>query len=268
MRGSSLSSRIVTYMTRTIVIANQKGGIGKSTTVANLGRALSEKGKRVLMVDLDPQGGLSASLGVDSFNVKRSTFSLLMYNTVQMSRVVRPIAQYIALAPSSIDLSNAEIMLATQADGVTRLKDALQTRNRIDFDFVLIDTPPTLGILTANGMVAADELILPVQCQFLAMRGVRSVLDTMERLKTNGVNPNLRLAGVLPTMYHPNSQTSQEAVEEMRDVFGEKLFKTIIYFDEVVADAPAAGESLIDYASNHPVAHAYRQFAEEVIANG
>lgn len=254
-------------MTRKIVIANQKGGIGKSTTAGNVGRALSNMGFRVLLIDLDPQGGLSASLGVNSFEIRRSTYSMLMHPASSVARVLRPVAHYLALAPASIDLSNAEIMLANQPDGVTRLRDAL-ARNQIPFDFIIIDTPPTLGLLTANGLVAAHELIVPVQCQYLAMRGVRSILDTLDRLQQTGMNPHLTLKGVVATMYQPNSEQSREAVDEMRGVFGSRLFSTILEYCDVVAEAPAAGQSLLDYAPDHPCTQAYRALAEEILNNG
>ena len=251
-------------MTRRIVIANQKGGIGKSTTAANIGRAFSDRGYRVLLVDLDPQGGLSASVGVDSFEVKRSTYSMMMQPNNSMARVLRPVAHYLALAPASLDLAHAEVMLASQADGTSRLKQALAT-NQIPFDFIIIDTPPTLGVLTANGLVAADELIVPVQTQYLAMRGVRSVLDTMERIKTTGMNPNLKFRGVFGTMYQADSRHAQEAVAEMRDVFGDQMFSTVIDYCDVVQEAPVAGQALLDYAPNHPCTQAYQRLAEEIL---
>jgi chromosome partitioning protein len=251
-------------MTRKLVIANQKGGIGKSTAAANLGRAFSEKGYRVLLIDLDPQGGLSASLGVNSFEVTRSSYSLLMNPAMSMARVLRPVAHYVALAPASIDLSSAEIMLASQADGVTRLRDSL-ARNQIPFDFVIIDTPPTLGVLTANGLVAADELIVPIQAQYLAMRGVRSILDALDRIKQTGMNPRLKLRGVFATLYRPDSNHSQEALTEMREVFGSQMFSTVVEYNDIVPEAPAAGQSLLDYAPDHPVTQAYRALAEEVL---
>lgn len=251
-------------MTRTLVVANQKGGIGKSTAAANLGRAFSEKGFRVLLVDLDPQGGLSASLGVNSFEVRRSTYSMLMSPNAPLARVLRPVAHFLALAPASVDLSNAELMLASQADGVTRMRDAL-ARNQIPFDFIIIDTPPTLGVLTANGLVAGHELIIPIQCQYLAMRGVRSILDTLDRIQQTGMNSRLKLGGVFATMYRAESKHSQEALDEIRAVFGPQMFSTIIDYNDIVPEAPVAGQSLLDYAPSHPSAQAYRELAEEIL---
>ena len=254
-------------MLRTLVIANQKGGIGKSTAAANIGRALSEKGKRVLLVDLDPQGGLSASFDVSSFEVKRSTYSLLMNPATPLAKILRPVAHFLALLPASLDLSTAEVVLATKPDGVTRLRDAL-SRLTLPFDFILIDTPPTLGVLTANGLTAASELLIPIQCQYLAMRGVNSLIQTVERLQNTGLNPDLKLTGVFATMYHPGSEHSREAVEEMRAVFGEQMFSTLIEYDPLVGEAPAAGIPLLDYAPDHPISQSYRSLAEEILQNG
>jgi chromosome partitioning protein len=250
-------------MARTLVIANQKGGVGKSTSVMNLGVALAERGLRVLLIDLDPQGGLTAAFGINSFDVRRSTFSLLMQSGVALARVVRPVRQRLALVPASIELAAAEIQLASAADRVQRLRQALQL-NRIPLDYVLIDTPPGLGILTANGLVAADEVLIPVQCQYLAMRGVRALLDTVVRVK-NSMNPSLRLGGLFGTMFRPESRHAQEVVDELRSVFGVKMFKTLIHYDDVVAEAPVIGLSVLEYIPRHAIAQGYRALTEEVL---
>lgn len=250
-------------MTRTIVIANQKGGVGKSTSVMNLGIALAEKGARVLLVDLDPQGGLTAAFGIDSYDIRRSAFSLIMYEHVSLARVMRPVRSQLALVPSSIDLAASEIRLAGLPDRAHRLRRALE-RSRIPFDYVLIDTPPGLGVLTANGLVAAGNVVVPVQCQFLAMRGVRALMDTVVRVKKH-LNESLKLAGLFGTMYRPDSEHAQEVVAELRDVFGKKMFKTLIHYDDVVAEAPVAGLSLLEYSPQHSISKGYRALAEEVV---
>jgi chromosome partitioning protein len=249
-------------MTRTLVIANQKGGVGKSTSVMNLGIALAERDFRVLLVDLDPQGGLTAAFGVDSYDIRRSAFSLIMYNHVSLARVIRPVRTKLALVPASFDLATSEVQLAGSADRVHRLRASLR-RSRVPFDYILIDTPPGLGILTANGLVAADEVLIPVQCQYMAMRGVRALMDTFVRVKTH-LNPSLRLAGLFGTMYRSDSQHAQEVVDELRAVFGPKMYKTLIYYDDVVAEAPIVGLSVLEYIPGHPVAQEYRALAEEI----
>jgi chromosome partitioning protein len=257
-----MANRTKDGMTRTLVIANQKGGVGKSTSVMNLGVALAETGARVLMIDLDPQGGLTAGFGVDSHDVRRSTFSMMMHSNVSLARVVRPVRKNLVLVPASIDLAAAEIQLANAPGRVQRIRRTLQ-QNRIPFDYILIDTPPGLGILTANGLVAADEVLIPVQCQYLAMRGVRALMDTIVRVK-NSVNKPLKLAGLFGTMYRPESQHAQEVVDELRSVFGPKMFKTLIHYDDAVAEAPVVGLSVLEYVPRHPIAQGYRALAEEV----
>jgi chromosome partitioning protein len=249
-------------MTRTLVIANQKGGVGKSTSVMNLGVALAERGLRVLLIDLDPQGGLTAAFGIDSYDIRRSAFSLMMRSEVSLARVVRPLRAHLALVPASLDLAAAEIQLASAADRAHRLRHALQ-RNRVPFDLVFIDTPPGLGIMTANGLVAANEVLVPVQCQYLAMRGVRALMDMVVRVK-NSLNPSLRLGGLFATMYRPDSSHAQEVVDELRAVFGPKMYQTLIHFDDAVAEAPVVGLSVLEYLPRHPVAQGYRALAEEV----
>lgn len=250
-------------MTRIIVIANQKGGVGKSTSAMNLGLAFTEKGQRVLLIDLDPQGGLTAAFGIDSYDIRRSVFSLIMYSHVSLARVMRPVRNNLALVPASIDLAASEVQLAGVPDRAQRLRVSLR-RGQLPFDYVLIDTPPGLGILTANGLVAADEVLIPVQCQYLAMRGVRALMDTIVRVKKN-LNPTLRLTGLFGTMYRADSVHAQEVVDELRAVFGKRMFQTLIQYDDAVAEAPIVGLSVLEYMPRHPIAQGYRALAEEVM---
>jgi chromosome partitioning protein len=260
--GLALLLRRRDKMTRRIVIANQKGGVGKTTTVMNLGAALAEQNQRVLLIDLDAQGGLSASLGVDVYAVRRSVYSLLTYDSISLARVIVPVGETLALAPASIDLAAAEMTLGITNGAAMRLRRALD-RSRIPFDFVLIDTPPGLGVLTANGLVAAEELLIPVQCQYLAMRGVRALLETVERIQQR-LNPALRLLGILGTMYRPDSIHAQEVIREIRSVFPDKTFRSLIYDSPVFAEAPVAVQSVLQYAPNDPAAQAYRALAQEI----
>ncbi len=255
-------------MTRTLVIANQKGGIGKSTSVLNIGRALTEQGYRVLLIDLDPQGGLTAAVGVDSYSVRRSTYSLLIYENTSLGRLMRLVSKNLALLPASIDLASAEVQLASKRDQVVRLKRALdQNRVAVAFDYIIIDTPPALGILTANGLVAAGELLIPVQCQYLAMRGVRGLLDTTQRIQRQ-LNPDLRVTGLFATMYREGSTHAQEVVDELHEVFGSQMFQAIVPLADVVAEAPVAELSVLDYAPQHPASQAYRALTQEIISRG
>ncbi len=250
-------------MPRTIVVANQKGGVGKTTTVAHLGAALAALGRRVLLVDLDPQAALTASYGLDPYNLPHSMYAILLQENMSLSRILRPVGHKgsMALAPASVDLAAAEVQLASARQRARRLEMAL-ARNRVPFDYILIDTPPSLGVLTLNGLVAADEVLIPVQCHYLAMRGVRSLMEVIWRVKRR-LNPRLRLLGVLPTMYDPTSQHAAEVVAELREVFKHKVFD-VVENSMRFAEAPLARQTLVDTAPNHQGAVAYRKLAEEI----
>ncbi len=250
-------------MSRILAIANQKGGVGKTTTVLNLGAALTELGYRVLLVDLDASGSMSIAFGFDPHTIRRSTYTLLMYENVSLARVMTHIGGAMGLIPASIDLATAEVTLGADGQAVFRLRQAL-ARSRIHFDFVLIDTPPNLGIMTANALVAATGLIIPVQCQYLAMHGVRDLLETVYRVQQT-LNPNLKLLGVLGTMYRRDSRHSQEVIQEIRYVFPQETFHTVIGDSEMVAEAPVAKQSVLQYAPADPSALAYRALAQEIV---
>jgi len=251
-------------LTRTIVVANQKGGVGKTTTVANLGAALALMGHRVLIIDLDPQAALTASFGVDPYKLDTSLYSVLMSDKTPLASILRPADPDLdfALAPASIDLAAAEVQLAREKNRARRLERALE-QNKVPFDFIVMDTPPSLGILTLNGLVGSTEVLVPVQCHFLAMRGVRALMETIWRVKRR-LNPELRLLGLVPTMYEPNSQHAQEVVDELKAVFKTKVFTTLIYSDVKFAEAPVAQQTLVQANPDHAGAIAYRKLAEEI----
>lgn len=250
-------------MTRKLVVANQKGGVGKSTTVLNLGMALAELDYSVLLLDLDPQGGLSASVGVDIFNTRLSTYSLLFHEKVSLARLIKPVSRKLGLVPASTDLASAEMLLGTAQDAPFRLRNALG-RSRIPFDFMIMDTPPSLGLLTANALAAGNELLIPVQCQYLAMRGVRALLEILPQVQEK-INADLRLLGIVGTMYRPNSLHAQEVIEEIRNVFPQETFQTLIHDSDMVAEAPVNAQSVLKYAPDDRAAAAYRDLAQEIV---
>nr|MBN1228958.1 ParA family protein [Anaerolineae bacterium] len=255
-------------LTRTIVVANQKGGVGKTTSVANLGAALSLLGHQVLLIDLDPQAALTASFGIDPYSISTGTPQLLMRDRFPLSRSLVPVGpgRRIGLMPASLSLAAAEVQIAFLPDRTTRLQQALQ-RNLVPFDYILIDTPPSLGLLTLNGLVAAREVLIPVQCHYLAMRGVRGLIETIWRVKRK-LNPDLSLLGLFATMYDPYSRHSVEVIAELRSVFKTKVFNVIIPENVRFAEVPVAGKTLVEYMPEHEGARAYWQLAEVIASHG
>lgn len=252
-------------MARTLVVANQKGGVGKTTTVANLAVALAGLGQRVLLVDVDPQAALTASFGVDPYDLPCSVYDVLLADSSLASCLCKLEGhQDIALAPASPELALGEAQLARLPDRAFRLRRALEASDP-PFDVLLIDTPPSLGLLTVNGLVAADEVLIPVQTHYLAMRGVRALMETVWRVRRK-LNPDLRLAGVLPTMAEPGSRHAAEVVGELREVFKSKVYGVMIEYDEAFAEAPLANRALVEQRPGHSGALAYRKLAK-VIAN-
>lgn len=249
-------------MSRIIAVANQKGGVGKTTTVVNLGAALAEMGKKVVLVDLDPQGALTAALGYDPYTLTRTAYTLLLRDNATVGGILRPVNPGLVLIPASVDLAAVEYQLADQPERTYRLRQAFE-RSRVPADYVLIDTPPTLGLLTVNALAAATDLLLPVQCQYLAMRGVRGLLESVW-LVHERLNPQLNLLGVLATMYKKDSEHAREVLNELRAVFGRKVFSVTMDDDEIVARAPAAKQSVLNYQPDGPAAAAYRTLAEEI----
>jgi chromosome partitioning protein len=244
-------------------VANQKGGVGKTTVVANLGAALAERGKNVIIADLDPQGALTAGLGLDPYTLTRTAYTLLAFEASSLAGVLRPVYPGLWIIPSSVDLAALEYQLADAPDRAYRFRQALE-RSRMQTDFVLVDTPPNINLLTVNGLTAATELIIPVQCQFLAMRGVRGLLEAVWRVHER-LNPDLNLLGVLATMYKRDSDHAREVLAELRAVFNEKVFETVIEDEEAVAKAPVARRPVLTYRPDSAGAAAFRQLAEEVI---
>ncbi len=250
-------------MARKLAVVNQKGGVGKTTTVLNLGAALAEQNRRVLLIDFDPQAALTASLGLDPYVIRRSAYSLLMSDRSSVGRLVVNVRGRLGLIPASVDLASAAVTIGAKRHDAYRLREALE-RSPIPFDYILIDTPPSLDILTANSLVAATEMLLPVQCHYLAMRGVRAVLDMAARIQ-QGFNPSLRLLGVLPTLYRDDSAHAREVLQEIRTVFPMNTFRTIVQYSDALAEAPVVGQPVLEYAPDDSASQAYRALAKEII---
>ena len=243
-----------------IAFANQKGGVAKTTTTLNLGVALKERGFTVLAVDLDPQGNLTMSQGMNPDEIERSMFDVLVHR-IPITEVIRQAE--LAIAVSSIDLAGAELALSSMIGRERALEKALAPVKG-GYDYVLIDTPPSLGILTVNALVAADGVIVPVQCEYLSLRGLVQLQNTLGMIREH-LNPDVEIEGILPTMFDTRTLHSREAVEILEENFRELVFKTRIRKTVRYAEAPVKGSSVLAYEPEGPAAEAYRELAKEVL---
>jgi chromosome partitioning protein len=247
-------------MADVIALANQKGGVAKTTTTLNLGVALHEKGKRVLIIDLDPQGNLTMSQGMNPDAIERSMFDVLVHR-VPISDVIKTVEVDIAVA--SIDLAGAELALSALIGRERALEKALvEVRDR--YDYILIDTPPSLGLLTINAFVAADGVIVPVQCEYLSLRGLVQLENTLAMVREN-LNPRVHVQGIVPTMYDGRTLHAREAIEILEEHFGDLIYDTRIRKTVRYAEAPVKGNSVLKYDPTGPAAQAYRDLAKEVL---
>jgi chromosome partitioning protein len=243
-----------------IAFANQKGGVAKTTTTLNLGVAFKEHGFEVLLVDLDPQGNLTMSQGMDPDQVERSMYDVLVHSMPVEEIIHRA---EVDVAVSSIDLAGAEMALSSMIGRERALQKALlPVRNR--YDYILIDTPPSLGLLTINALTASDGVIVPVQCEYLSLRGLVQLENTLSMIREN-LNPIVEIKGILPTMYDSRTLHSREAVEMLKENFGDLVFETRIKKTVRYAEAPVEGSSVLKYDSSGPAAKAYRDLAKEVL---
>ena len=245
---------------RVISFANQKGGVAKTTTTLNLGVALSEQGLKVLLVDLDPQGNLTMSQGLNPDTIERSMFDVLVHR-LPIGEVVHHAEA--DLAVSSIDLAGAELALSSMIGRERALEKALAPV-RDTYDYVLIDTPPSLGLLTINALVASNGAIVPVQCEYLSLRGLVQLENTLSMIREN-LNPSVGIEGILPTMFDSRTLHSREAVEILQENFGELVFDTKIRKTVRYAEAPVKGTSVLKYDPTGSAAQAYRDLAKEVL---
>jgi chromosome partitioning protein len=245
---------------RVIAFANQKGGVAKTTTTLNLGVALMEQGKRVLAVDLDPQGNLTMSQGWNPDEIERSLFDVLVHK-LPITEIVRK--GEIDIAVSSIDLAGAELALSSMI-GRERALDKALLPVKEDYDYILIDTPPSLGLLTINALVASNGVIVPVQCEYLSLRGLVQLENTLTMIREN-LNPDVAIQGILPTMYDKRLLHSKEAVEILRENFGDLVLNTKIRKTVRYAEAPVKGMSVLKYDPSGEAASMYRDLAKEVL---
>jgi chromosome partitioning protein len=246
-----------------IAFANQKGGVAKTTTTLNLAVAFAESGYRVLCIDLDPQGNLTMSQGIDPDKVEHSLYDVLV-NDMPISEII--VKREIDIAVASIDLAAAEIAMSTKIGRERTLQKALK-EVAADYDYVCIDTPPSLGLLTINALTAANKVIVPVQCEYLSMRGLVQLQNTLRMIQEN-LNPDVRIEGILPTMLDTRTIHAKEAVEILEENFGDLVFKSRIRKAIKFAEAPVKGASVLKYDSESSAASYYRDLAKEVLANG
>jgi len=250
-------------MTRVIAIANQKGGVGKTTTALNLGVALARKQKRVLLVDLDPQGTLSLALGIDGFGLQETVYTAMTEPELSINRIVYPVRAYLDLIPANIDLALAEMELIAEIRREWRLRQALDPLQAW-YDLILIDCPPSLGLLTINALCAGNKVLIPVPCERTAMRGMRLLLETVDKIRDR-LNPDLELGGILPTRYSPETAQAREVLEEIRATFGERVYDVALDWSPRYAEAAGAGQPIVEVASGQPEAEAYRKLAALIL---
>jgi chromosome partitioning protein len=245
---------------RVIAFANQKGGVAKTTSTLNLGVALKEKGHSVLLIDLDPQGNLTMSQGWNPDEIERSMFDVLVHR-LPMEQIIREAE--VPVAVSSIDLAGAELALSSMIGRERALEKALVSVKH-SYEYILIDTPPSLGLLTINALVAANSVIVPVQCEYLSLRGLVQLENTLSMIREN-LNPDVEIQGILATMYDRRLLHSKEAVEILKENFGDLLFNTKIRKTIRYAEAPVKGQSVLSYDPSGEAAEVYRDLAKEVL---
>ena len=263
------STLALTGRPRILALANQKGGVGKTTTAINLGTALAAIGERVLIVDLDPQGNASTGLGIDRRNRSCSTYDVLIGEAPLRDAVVATAVPRLHIAASTMDLSGLELELGSTRDRAFRLRDAIAALNTdatpdTDYTYVLIDCPPSLNLLTVNAMAASDAILVPLQCEFFALEGLSQLLQTVEQVRTT-LNPNLSIHGIVLTMFDSRNNLSNQVVADVRQFMGAKVYNTMIPRNVRVSEAPSYGKPVLVYDLKCVGSEAYLKLATEVI---
>jgi len=248
-----------------IAIANQKGGVGKTTTSVNLSACLAAEEKKVLLVDVDPQGNATSGYGVDKSKIEQSIYNVLVDGLPIQEAIQETIFKNLHILPATIELAGAEVELVSALSRETKLKRALDQIKK-NYDYVIIDCPPSLGLLTLNSLTAADSVLMPIQCEFYALEGVSQLMNTVKLVQQN-LNSDLTLEGVLLTMYDSRTKLSMQVAEEVKNHFQERVYQTVIPRNVRLSEAPSYGQPIIEYDPKSKGAEVYRALAKEVIAN-
>ena len=248
-----------------IAVANQKGGVGKTTTAVNLGCALADAGQRILLIDLDPQANATSALGLQDVE-EGSLYDSLLGGVSVSEKVLPTRREHLFLIPSDLDLAGAEVEIARMPDHLTRLAGTLNAfRNDHTFDFVLLDCPPSLGILMTNALAAADELLTPIQCEYFALEGLVKIVRVVEQVRDSGANDGLEIGGIVMTMYDARTKLSGQVVAEVREHFGDRVYQTVIPRTVRLSEAPSFGKSILEYDPRGSGAEAYRALSREFL---
>ena len=250
---------------RIVALANQKGGVGKTTTAVNLGSALAELGHRILLIDLDPQANATSSFGLQGIE-ETSLYEPLLGGVSITERIFPTQRDALFIVPAHLDLAGAEVEIARMPNHLTRLAETLKPLQADEtFDFVLFDCPPSLGILMSNALAAADELLTPIQCEYFALEGLVKIVRLVEQVRDSGANGRLEIGGIVMTMFDSRTRLSAQVVAEVREHFGERVYETVIPRSIRLSEAPSFGKSILEYDPNGVGANAYRALAREFL---